>query len=120
MKSPPLRRICFQLQLKAGHLEQYREAHAAVWPEMLVALDATGWRNYSIFVRPDGLVIGHFETDDLDAALSGMAATEVNARWQAAMADHFENLDAPADQGMVLLEEVFNLRKQLDALPPRG
>jgi L-rhamnose mutarotase len=110
------RRVCFQLQVKPGHLEAYREAHAAVWPEMLRALDATGWRNYSIFVRPDGLVIGYFETDDLDANLAGMAATEVNARWQAAMAEHFEDLDVPADQGMVQLTEVFNLADQLDAL----
>ncbi len=114
---PSPRRVCFQLQLKPGHLEQYRAAHAAVWPDMLRALDETGWRNYSIFLRPDGLVIGYFETDDLDANLAGMAATDVNARWQAAMAEHFEDLDVPADQGMVQLTEVFNLQSQLDALP---
>ena len=44
-----------------------------------------GWRNYSLFVRPDdGLVVGYLETDDFAAAQSAMAATEVNARWQAA------------------------------------
>jgi L-rhamnose mutarotase len=120
MTTSSTRRVCFQLKVKEGHIAQYREAHAAVWPDMLIALDSTGWRNYSIFMRPDGLVIGYFETDDLDAALAGMAATEVNARWQATMAEHFEDLDVPADQGMVQLTEVFNLHDQLDALPPRG
>ena len=106
-------RFCFQLQVRPDHIEQYREAHAAVWPDMLVALRDTGWNNYSIFLRPDGLVIGYFETDDLQASLDGMAGTEVNARWQAAMADHFLDLDVPADQAFSYLPEVFNLDEQL-------
>jgi L-rhamnose mutarotase len=108
-------RICFQLQVKPDHIEQYREAHAAVWPDMLEALAATGWNNYSIFMRDDGLLIGYFETHDLQASLDGMAATEVNARWQAEMAEHFVDLDVPADQAFSYLTEVFNLDEQLSA-----
>jgi L-rhamnose mutarotase len=112
-------RVCFQLQVKPDRIEAYREAHAAVWPDMLEALDATGWRNYSIFLRPDGLVIGYFETDDLHASLAGMAKTEVNARWQAAMADNFvavadeSGRQLPADQAFDYIPEVFNLADQL-------
>ncbi|MCU1542730.1 MAG: L-rhamnose 1-epimerase [Microbacteriaceae bacterium] len=106
-------RYCFQLQVKPDHIEQYRVTHAAVWPDMLEALKATGWNNYSIFLRDDGLVIGYFESDDLRASLDGMAATEVNARWQAAMAEHFVDLDVPADQAFLYLPEVFNLDDQL-------
>lgn len=108
-----MRRVCFQLQVKPGHIEAYREAHAAVWPEMLTALHETGWNNYSIFLRDDGLVIGYFETEDLQANLDGMATREVNARWQAAMAEHFVDLDVPADQAFFYLDEVFNLDDQL-------
>jgi len=108
-------RICFQLQVKPDHIEQYRVAHAAVWPDMLEALAATGWNNYSIFLRDDGLVIGYFETEDLQACLDGMAGTEVNARWQEAMAPHFVDLDVPADQAFSYLPEVFNLQDQLAA-----
>ncbi|MGL4340022.1 MAG: L-rhamnose mutarotase [Rhodoglobus sp.] len=110
----PRERVCFQLQVKADRIEQYREAHATVWPEMLVALATTGWRNYSLFLREDGLLIGYFETDDLRESLDGMAAIEVNAKWQAAMAGNFENLDVPADQGFLRLAEVFNLDEQLN------
>jgi L-rhamnose mutarotase len=112
-------RVCFQLQVKPDRIDAYRDAHAAVWPDMLEALDATGWRNYSIFLRADGLVIGYFETDDLNASLAGMAATEVNARWQAAMADNFVDLadssgtQRPADQAFDYIPEVFNLADQL-------
>lgn len=111
-----MQRVCFQLQVKPGHLDAYKTAHAAVWPDMLIALKATGWNNYSIFTRDDGLVIGYFETEDLQASLDGMAETEVNDRWQQAMADHFVGIDLPADQAFSYLTEVFNLDDQISAL----
>ena len=101
------------MQVKPDRIPQYREAHAAVWPEMLKALEATGWHNYSLFLRDDGLLIGYFETDDLQASLDGMAATDENAKWQAAMADNFVDLQVPADEGFLRLTEVFNLSDQL-------
>jgi L-rhamnose mutarotase len=67
-----------------------------------------------LFLRPDGLLIGYFETDDLAASLQGMSETEVNARWQAEMAPLFADLDGAPDAGFVRLEEVFNLADQLD------
>ena len=106
-------RVCFQLQVKPDHIDAYRAAHAAVWPDMLEELKSTGWNNYSIFMRPDGLLIGYFETENLQASLDGMAQTEVNGRWQAAMAEHFVDLDVPADQAFDYLTEVFNLDDQL-------
>jgi len=113
MTAPGDTRYCFQLQVKPDHIDAYRIAHGQVWPEMLEALRDTGWRNYSIFLNKDGMVIGYFETDDLAACLAGMAATEVNGRWQDAMADHFVDLDVPADQAFLYLTEVFNLDDQI-------
>ena len=112
------RRVCFQLQVKPERLPEYRERHAAVWPEMLRALKDTGWHNYSLFVRDDGLLIGYFETDSLDAARDGMARTEVNARWQAEMSEFFVDLDGAPDEGFLELTEVFHLEDQLDRLDP--
>ena len=106
-------RVCFQLRVKPDHISAYREAHAAVWRDMLEALRDTGWNNYSIFLRDDGLLIGYFETEDLQASLDGMAQTEVNDRWQAAMAEHFVDIDVAADQAFSYLAEVFNLDEQL-------
>ncbi len=118
-----MRRVCFQLQVRPERLQEYRDRHRAVWPEMLRALTSTGWRNYSLFLRPDGLLIGYFETDSLEAAQAGMAATEVNARWQAEMAEFFVDLgDARPDTGFVELDEVFHLEDQLarlDSASPR-
>lgn len=105
-----MRRICFTLQVRPERLEEYKLRHREVWPEMLAALSETGWKNYSLFLRPDGLLIGYCETPDFEAALRGMAEKEVNARWQKEMAGFF--LGTPgknADEQMAPLEEVFHL-----------
>ena len=113
-----MERVCFCLQVKPDRIAEYRERHAAVWPDMLEALAATGWSNYSLFLRDDGLLVGYLETPSLADALAGMAATEVNARWQAEMAGFFEDLgDAQPDTGFVQLEEVFHLEDQLSTPP---
>ena len=110
-------RYCFTLHVRPDRLAQYRERHAAVWPDMLCALRDAGWHNYSIFARPDGLLIGYVEAGDLAAAQRAMAATEVNARWQAEMSRYFTGLDGrPPDEGFLLLEEIFNLDDQLARL----
>jgi L-rhamnose mutarotase len=113
--SAPLR-VCFQLQVKPERIGEYRQRHAAVWPEMLEALKATGWNNYSLFLGPDGLLIGYFETPDLASAQAGMAATTVNALWQAEMGEFFVALDGAPDTGFVQLTEVFHLEDQLLAV----
>ncbi|SDC12292.1 L-rhamnose mutarotase [Actinokineospora iranica] len=102
-------RVCFTLQVDPGRVEEYRERHREVWPEMRAALAAAGWRNYSLFLRADGTLIGYLECDDFDAARAAMARTEVNARWQAEMAGFFRALDGAPDEGMVPLPEVFHL-----------
>ncbi|MBS2547109.1 L-rhamnose mutarotase [Catenulispora sp. NL8] len=105
-----MRRVCFLLKVKAELVAEYRTRHETVWPEMLAALSESGWRNYSLFLRPDGLLVGYLETDDFAGALAAMAQTDVNARWQAEMAHYFEGLDGDAaDAAMVPLTEVFHL-----------
>ena len=110
-------RVCFQLQVRPDRIEEYRERHRAVWPEMLRALHETGWHNYSLFLRDDGLLVGYFETPvSVEEAQAGMARTAVNDRWQAEMAQFFEDLaDRAPDEGFLVLEEVFHLEDQLAA-----
>jgi len=103
-------RFCFQLKVHPDKLQEYKERHAQVWPEMLDALRETGWHNYSIFMRPDGLLIGYLESGDFERSRNAMKEKPVNALWQAEMAGFFESLDGgAADDNMVSLEEVFHL-----------
>nr|WP_206067744.1 L-rhamnose mutarotase [Nonomuraea sp. FMUSA5-5] len=109
MKGVSVQRVCFLLKVRPERLAEYRERHRDVWPEMREALSRTGWHNYSLFLRDDGLLVGYLETEDFEAAQKAMAETEVNARWQAEMAPLFEGLDGRPDEGMVPLTEVFHL-----------
>ena len=107
-------RYCLLGHVDASRLQEYREAHRAVWPELLEALREAGWRNYSLFLRDDGLLIGYAEADDIAVAQERVARTEVNGRWQAAMAELFQSKGAP-DEAWEIVPEVFNLEDQLQA-----
>jgi len=103
-------RICFQLSVRADRLEEYKARHREVWPEMLEALRRAGWRNYSLFLRPDGFLIGYLECEDFESAQRAMEDTDVNARWQTDMAPFFELPEgARPDTGFERLEEIFHL-----------
>ncbi|GAB2832773.1 L-rhamnose mutarotase [Actinoallomurus bryophytorum] len=104
-----MQRVCFLLKVRTDRLEEYRRRHEAVWADMRAALRETGWHNYSLFLRDDGLLVGYLETDDFQAAQAAMERTEVNARWQAEMAPFFEDLEGRPDEGMVPLAEIFHL-----------
>ncbi|WP_062520905.1 L-rhamnose mutarotase [Demequina silvatica] len=112
-------RVCFTLQVNPDRLEEYVDAHRAVWPEMLEAIRDAGRRNYSLFLRPDGLLVGYYETDDDTASAAALAADPRTARWEATMAPFFIALDGDRpDQGAPQLTEIFNLADQLAASGP--
>ena len=103
-------RVCFLLKVRNEKVAQYKERHAHVWPEMLDALRQAGWRNYSIFLRPGGLLVGYLETDDFQKCTAAMKQHPVNARWQSEMAEFFESLgDGAVDDSIFPLEEIFHL-----------
>lgn len=104
-----MKRIGFQFKVRRDMLTEYKEHHKTVWPEMLAALRETGWQNYSLFMREDGLIFGYFETEEsLLAAQSKMAARDVNTRWQEFMSP-FIDASARPDETFVELEEYFHL-----------
>jgi len=105
-----MERVCFLARVRPERLEEYRLRHQAVWPQMLAALRAAGWSNYSLFLTDDGLLVGYLETDDFAAAQQRMAGTAVNERWQREMAPYFADLGgARPDQGFRRIDEIFHL-----------
>lgn len=110
-------RYCFLLQVRADLLDEYRQRHDPVWPDMLRALRDRGWRNYSIFARPDGLLVGFVEADDLATA----PTSDGSDRGERAVAGRDEPLlhrpgRSRPDEGLRLLDEIFNLDDQLGQL----
>lgn len=91
-------------------MEEYKQRHAHVWPEMLQALQSAGWRNYSLFLRPDGLLVGYLETDNFERACALMKQHPVNSLWQTEMSPFFEALQgSQPDESISPLEEIFHL-----------
>jgi L-rhamnose mutarotase len=104
-----MKRVGFQFKVLQDRLTEYKEHHKNVWPEMLAALREAGWHNYTLFMRPDGLIFGYFETDsDLATAQAKMAVTEVNTRWQEFMSS-FMDANTRPDETFVELDEYFHL-----------
>jgi L-rhamnose mutarotase len=108
-----MKRIAFLIKVKEQMIEEYKQRHQAVWPEMLEAIARSGWHNYSLFMREDGLLFGYFETaESLEAALQALGAEDANTRWQEYMKDFFEAASrgtGRADENMIELQEVFHL-----------
>jgi L-rhamnose mutarotase len=106
-----MKRIGFLLKVKQDKIPEYKKHHEAVWPEMKAALHRTGWHNYTLFIREDGLVFGYFEAvESLQASQEGMAKEAINLRWQEFMAPFFEGIGgARPDETMIELEEYFHV-----------
>ncbi len=106
-----MKRVGFVIKVRQNKLDEYKQHHEQVWPEMLAALRDAGWHNYSLFVRPDGLLFGYFETPhSLQDAQARMAEKEINTKWQTLMEPYFElPNNALPDQMFVELQEVFHL-----------
>ena len=99
-------RSAFVLHVRPDRIDEYVEAHAEVWPEMLQALTDAGIRNYSIF-RAGTDVFGYFEADDLAAAAAYMDAQPISTRWQDRMAPLLS--ERVPDAGPPALEQIFRL-----------
>lgn len=99
-------RAAFVLHIRPDRLDDYVREHAAVWPDMLAAIREAGIRNYSIYLAGTQ-AFGYFEADDPEASLEELGRTEVNLRWQDAMADLLEA--RVQDAGPGLLPEIFRL-----------
>lgn len=108
-------KVCFRSRIDPQHVAEYKNRHAAVWPDMLRALKEAGWNDYTLHLGNDGLLIGFVRCDDFDAARVRMALTEVNSRWQAEMEELFPPSAGSPDEAFIVLEEVFNLEDQLAA-----
>ena len=104
-------RVGFLLKVRKEYIDEYKSHHKNVWPEMKSALSRNGWKNYSLFIRPDGLLFGYFEPEQsLSDSVTGMESEEINTDWQKMMSPYFEILEGSApDQALIELEEVFHL-----------
>lgn len=78
--------------MKPDRVNDYRETHAAIPEYFLDALREAGWRNYSIYLMPDGLVIGYVESENWDESRKKFfARTDVFERYGREIGDRMKD-----------------------------
>lgn len=80
-----MERLCHVFRVAPGMEQEYVRRHVEIWPDMVEAMKAAGFANYTLFRR--GLeVIAVCECHpDVDTCLSRFAEFDVGERWQAFM-----------------------------------
>ncbi len=77
-----MKRYGMTLQVWPEKLEEYKQLHAAVWPDVLRMISDCNIRNYSIFLK-DGWLFSYFEYvgTDFPADMARMAADPTTQKW---------------------------------------
>ena len=103
------------IEVKQEKLDEYKELHADVWPDVLDIIKQCNIRNYSIYLRklPDGkyYLFSYFEYvgSDFDADAAKMAADETTQKWwQLCKPCQIPLPDGPEGQWWAEMEEVFH------------
>jgi len=105
-----MKRYGMLVGVKPERLEEYKEYHRAVWPEVLQTIRDCNIRNYSIFLEGDRL-FAYFEYHggDLDADMEKMAACPKTQEWWAIMNPMQEPLPSRQEgKWWTDMEEVFH------------
>ncbi|MCW6169296.1 MAG: L-rhamnose mutarotase [Thermoplasmatales archaeon] len=79
-------RYFFHLKIKESKINEYKERHHNIWPEMIEALKGAGIRNYTIFLEGTD-VYGYWECDNFKRTSEFLNKSEINSKWQEYMSD---------------------------------
>lgn len=97
--------------VKPEHFEEYKEYHAAVWPEVLKMISECNIRNYSIFHK-DNQLFAYFEYHGTDFAadMAKMAADPTTQKWWSVMEPMQQPVSTRKEgEWWANMEEVFHL-----------
>lgn len=104
----PFERGMFSLVVARERIAEYDARHADPWPEMMAALDAAGFHNYSGFRRGSHVIYyGEFHPD-MTTAVAAIGATDVNRRWSESFAGIITTI-GDEDGGLITAREVLHL-----------
>ena len=101
-----MKKYCFVIKLKKEHVEEYKEIHRNVWPEMLQAIQKAGAKEETLYIY-ENLSIVTFECEDLDEVYKKLGEEDVVKKWDATVGPWFESISPN-------LEKIFDLNQQLN------
>jgi L-rhamnose mutarotase len=108
-----MQRMGMVIGLEPSKVAEYKELHAAVWPEILELISSCNITNYSIFLKePEDLLFGYWEYvgSDFDADMAKMAASPKNQEWWSVCIPCQKPLETRRQgEWWAMMEEVFHL-----------
>ncbi|MHC4532451.1 MAG: L-rhamnose mutarotase [Planctomycetota bacterium] len=105
-----MKRYGMVIKVRPEKLEEYKDLHARVWPEVLDMITKCNIRNYSIYHR-DGYLFSYFEYEgqDFQADMQKMAADPMTQKWWDVCKPLQEPLDNRTEgEWWADMEEVFH------------
>lgn len=103
-----MERICFTFEIYPGQEAEYKRRHDEIWPELVDAIEESGFRNYSLF-RRDQQIVAYVECHpDVATAFKALSAYEANERWSEGFQDVIVGLTDDAGK-LFTLDEVWHL-----------
>jgi L-rhamnose mutarotase len=103
-----MERTCFTFEVYPGQEAEYKRRHDEIWPELVEAIQESGFRNYSLFRRGQQIVAYVECHPDVAAAFGKLSAYESTARWGEWFQDVIVSL-TDANGELMTLEEVWHL-----------
>ena len=108
-----IKRYAQTVSLKPDKIDEYKEWHENVWPEILDMLTKCNIRNYSIFLK-DTQLFAYFEYigEEYDADMEKLNAHPKTQEWEKIQSSLAEPIDSPGDSSNGWwedMEEVFHL-----------
>jgi L-rhamnose mutarotase len=103
----PFERGLFGLVIDPERAADYEALHAAPWPDLMAALEASGFRNYCGFRRGAHVVYYGEFYPDMDTVFARMAEHEVNTRWGTAFEGIITRI-TDAQGNLLTADEVFH------------
>ena len=97
------------MKLRPGGAEEYRKRHAAIWPELLRSLRATGVSDYTIWLDPETETLFAQRQIESPQQLSSLPDDPVFRRWQEFMEDLLEQEPDGSGPAVSILQEIFHM-----------
>ncbi|PWJ48955.1 L-rhamnose mutarotase [Faecalicatena contorta] len=98
-------------RLKAEKIQEYKELHAAVWPDVLKKIKDCCLENYSIFIKED-LVFAYFEYtgNNYEMDMRRMAEDVMTQKWWKLTKPCFTKLNVNSNEPFYEnMESIFHL-----------
>lgn len=103
----PFERALFGLVIDPERAADYDALHADPWPDMMAAIEASGFRNYTGFRRGAHVVYYGEYYPDMATVFARMGEHEVNARWGKAFEGIITTI-TDRDGKLITADEVFH------------